>query len=163
MSNSIEIYAQKPKWYDFTGILIVIWQLLLHSYVPQMRAKGYKVDYIVGNSETTFKNMWKADGILGFIFVGQRTDAYFPQVNVDDSGEASVGPWDVKPPYKLRIVHMLACGSANSAVNSNAAIGDMKMWAWSDHVSEDGLFIGFIGAVNMLNIEDQIRDNRDDM
>ena len=39
----------------------------------------------------------------------------------------------------------------------------MKKWAWSDHVSEHGLFIGFIGAVNMLNIETQIRDHRDDL
>jgi hypothetical protein len=147
-------------WYDFTPILMLL-RDSTYTFEDQAREAGFKVNRVEGNSKATFTSMWTTDGIVAFVLVGHGTEGQFPMVNVDLGGATSVGPWDVRPPYHLAMVHILACGSANASVNRFAARGDNTLWAWSDWVSADGHFIGFSGNVNVFNLPWQIETDED--
>ncbi len=163
--NTIVVYEQSHN----VPILGTIGSQLKNEVIPMLEAEGFHVVYAYDLSEKGFRKALTTDGIYGFVFVGHGTKNQPGWVNVDTVGDNAVSPINVSTPYKLAMVYMLACGSAQRAEDTaSVPLVDKEghryvvpppppTAGWEDIVSDSGVFFGFSGNVNMINFYWQAR------
>ncbi len=131
-----------------------------------LKEYGLKIiEMYQNNSGLDFKNAWETEGISGVIFAGhgsrdKKTGLYHGLKIGDDKipfhhpeMEEAVSPDQVDPPYKLAHIFAYTCGSSLPQHNTHYifANGTHKIGYWKDHLSNNGIFIGFDDWVTWTN------------
>jgi hypothetical protein len=162
--NTIAIFEQNTGGFFGNWALWNFKSNLENNLLPPLKRLKFHLVYPNINEEG-FKEAWRLPGIYGFVFIGHGTLDHPGFVNVDSQGDASVGPYQVRPPYNLEFVYMMGCSTAVAAQNTTGGrqfingqwVTDPQPFVgWDAYVSKSGHFIGFSGDVSYLTVNDFI-------
>jgi len=123
----------------------------LSEYAAADRTAGYNViENVPVDNAPLFISLWNVSGIYKMHFGGHGyartipgTDMFdrWEGVIADHAKQTPVTAWQVKPPYHLAQVSILACGSADNAWGAGP-----QQIGWQEHVSRNhGRFEGYTG------------------
>jgi RHS repeat-associated protein len=98
-------------------------------------------------SEQEFRNLWMLEGLYGIIYGGHGTEN---GLSVQEG--LAVRPPDVAPRYHLALIFLYGCYSADLVGGSDMdPSGNIIKHSWTEHLSANGAFRGYTGAVSEIN------------
>ena len=145
---NVSVFFSNISWDDANLAIYAVTTDLLNM-ARYDSERGYKTEWVHSDDPEEFKSKWQVEGIYRFYFAGhgapyiRRTwygrdiieswmGLIIDNTHKDTSTLAVVSSSEVAPKYKLRMVSLYACGSADMG--------------WQTHVSNNGgLFIGYHG------------------
>jgi hypothetical protein len=165
--NVVGVYTTKSRLWVFDAIISIAnrFRRFAKKYGETAEGQGFYVVYHLQNdSEDDFTSLWQEEGIWGVTFAGHGAKEKNEWYGVDIAKKVQIGPHEVSPPYKLAAIGGFTCGSA-CKIQTNIMPGIGKpadpdgflRVLWTDHLSNDGTFVGFEGVVNPANEKFLIR------
>jgi hypothetical protein len=96
-----------------------------------------------GSSDDRFRELWQEDGIYYIYFAGHGTKY---GLKADPFNGTAVNTSEVSPPYKLALIALYACRSADAHPTGTIwADGTLDTASFRQHVSDTGWFLGYHG------------------
>ena len=136
--NEIRVFVAAGVTSD-PSLAILTLRAINEEYMAIERHGGCKVIVTESRDTGLFRSLWQDRAIYGFHFVGHGSEY---GLTVDAWSNDAVRPDQVTPPYKLAIIAMLACYSADPVFVKYGPGGDPVTAKWVNHLSDTGFFAG---------------------
>ena len=132
--NTIVMALPHLNWYDFSAANEAQLRCRnLEDYPRSFMVTGRHTLHVnVGTDFNKLISAFNADGIYSFVYGGHGGGGAL------EVGHSSVGPDAVKPPYKLALIILQACGGADPDQTGQDAQGKILYAYWYKHVSSNG-------------------------
>lgn len=147
--NTVGVYVAKRRWSD-VSVAAAAMRASARRSATFLRGNGKKVVLVdPGASDDRFKQIWREDGIYYIIYGGHGTEL---GLQADPYNGTAVNASEVSPPYKLAIIALFACASADAHPTGIIRTGGTADKAgFRQHISNTGAFMGYHGNVWILS------------